>query len=80
MMMSNRYRDDRSGEVETRIRERLFDTGIAGCRGMLADCEEDFDAFLEMYRSRVTVGLLNILSVINVITIRTGTRLASRER
>ncbi|EER12227.1 ATP-dependent RNA helicase protein, putative [Perkinsus marinus ATCC 50983] len=52
--MSNRYRDDRSGEVETRIRERLFDTGIAGCRGMLADCEEDFDAFLEMYRSRVT--------------------------
>ncbi|KAF4664443.1 DEAH (Asp-Glu-Ala-His) box polypeptide 34 [Perkinsus olseni] len=56
-MMSKHYRDDERGEVAARIRERcLFEAGSAGSfRGMLAGCEEDFDAFLEMYRHRVTV-------------------------
>ncbi|KAF4755416.1 DEAH (Asp-Glu-Ala-His) box polypeptide 34 [Perkinsus olseni] len=54
-MMSKHYRDhDERGEVEARIRKRLFEAGSAGSRGMLAGCEEDFDAFLEMYRHRVT--------------------------
>ncbi|KAF4711030.1 DEAH (Asp-Glu-Ala-His) box polypeptide 34 [Perkinsus olseni] len=42
-----------TGEVEARIRERLFEAGSAASRGMLAGCEEDFDAFLDMYRHRV---------------------------